>query len=169
MQINKKNWEQIRKFWGQESRVTPSIMPYCVFATADEDGSPRMAPYSSLMLGENGQGFYFDNFSRHLSQNLERDKRIWVLLVKIKKLWWVKSFLLGRFDHAPAIRLMGSVGKKRDATAQELNAFRKPLRKMKLLKGYQPFWGISKQGRDIFFDSFETVKCGPIKYMQTIQ
>ena len=37
---------------------------------------------------------------------------------------------------------------------------------MRLLKGYQPFWGIYKHGRDIFFDAFETVKCGQIKSMQ---
>jgi hypothetical protein len=168
MDISGKNWEQIRKFWGGESRVTPSILPYCVFATTDEDGSPRMAPYSSLMLGENRQGFYFDHFSGHLSQNLERDQRIWVLLLKSKKRFWMKTLLFGRFDHAPAIRLMGTVGKKREATMQEVNAFQKPLKKMKLLKGYQPFWGIYKQGREINFESFETVNCGPIKYKESI-
>jgi hypothetical protein len=166
MRLNEKNWEQIRKFWGGESRVTPSILPYCVFATTDKDGSPRMAPYSSLMLRENRQGFYFDHFSNQLSRNLERDQKIWVLLVKTKKWFWFKSFLLGRYDHTPAIRLVGTVGKKREATLQEINAFHKPLRKMRLLKGYQPFWGIYKHGRDIFFDAFETVKCGQIKSMQ---
>lgn len=36
MDISEKNWEQIRKYWGGESRVTPSILPYCVFATAKD-------------------------------------------------------------------------------------------------------------------------------------
>jgi hypothetical protein len=168
MDITEKNWEQIRKFWGGESHVTPSIMPYCVFATADECGSPRMAPYTSLMLKENRQGFYFDHFSRNLSQNLERDQRIWVLLVKSKKWFWIKSFLFGRFDHAPAIRLRGTVGKKRAATSQETHTFQKPLRKMKPLKGYQLFWGNFKQGREINFESFETVNCGSIDYKESI-
>jgi hypothetical protein len=63
---------------------------------------------------------------------------------------------------------MGTVGKRREATTQEINAFKKPLRKMKLFKGYKPLWGVMQHGRDIFFDSFETVKCGPMKYVKNI-
>jgi hypothetical protein len=63
---------------------------------------------------------------------------------------------------------MGTVGERRKATAQEMNAFKKPLWKLKLFKGYEPLWGVMKHGRDIFFESFETIKCGPMKYMQSI-
>ena len=80
----------------------------------------------------------------------------------------MKTFLFGKFDHAPGIRLMGTVGERREATVQEINAFKKPLKKMKLLKGYKPFWDVMKHGRDISFESFETVKCGPIEYIQSI-
>ena len=143
-------------------------MPYCVFATVNEDGSPRVAPYSSLILGENKQGFYFDEFSQHLSKNLERDQKVCILLLKNNKWFWVKTVLFGKFDHAPGIRLMGTVGEKREATTQEINAFKKPLRKLKFFKGYKPLWGVMKHGRDIHFESFEPVKCGPMKYVEAI-
>ncbi len=169
MHITEKNWEQIRKFWGDASHVTASPnMPYCVFATVNEDGSPRVAPYSSLILGEKMQGFYFDEFSQHLSKNLDREKKVCILLLKNNKRFWIKTVLFGKFDHAPGIRLMGTVGKKREATAQEINAFRKPLRKLKFFKGYKPLWEIMKYGRDIYFESFEPVKCGPMKYVEAI-
>ena len=29
-------------------------------------------------------------------------------------------------------------------------------------------WGVMKNCRDIFFESFETVKCGPMTYVDTI-
>lgn len=169
MKINKENWEHIRRFWGGSSHATASPnMPFCIFATINDDGSPRMAPYSSLILGENSKGFYFDHFSQHMTKNMDRDGKICVLLLNNSKWFWIKTVLFGRFDHAPGIRLMGTVGKRRDATREEIEAFKKPLRKLKPFKGYNPLWGVMEQGRDIFFESFETVKCGPMKYMQSI-
>lgn len=168
MHITENNWQQIRKFWGDISHATPKNLPYCIFATVDEDGSPRVAPYSSLILGENKKGFFLDHFSQQLTKNLDRDRTICILLLKNNKWFWMKAFLLAKFDHAPGIRLMGTVGQRRKATMQELNAFKKPLKKMKIFKGYNPFWNVMKHGRDIFFESFETVKCGSMKYVQTI-
>ncbi|MBW2607263.1 MAG: pyridoxamine 5'-phosphate oxidase family protein [Deltaproteobacteria bacterium] len=169
MQLTENNWEQICTFFSDTSHVTASpTIPYCVFATVNENGTPRIAPYTSLILGKNMKGFYFDESSRQMSQNLERDKRICVLLVKNKRWFWIKTLLLGRFDHAPAIRLMGTVGKKRNATMQEINAFINPLKKLKIFKGYQPLWGIMKNGREIYFESFETVKCGSVEYLNSM-
>ena len=169
MEITEHNWKQILKFWGDASHVTASPnMPYCVFSTVNEDGSPRVAPYSSLILGEKKRGFYFDGFSLHLSKNLERDKRVCILLLQNNKWFWVKAVLFGKFKHAPGIRLTGTVGDKREATIQEINAFKKPLRKLKFFKGYKPLWGVMKYGRDIFFDSFEIVKCGQMEYAETV-
>lgn len=169
MRITEHNWDQIHKFWGKISHVTASPnMPYCIFATVDEDGSPRVAPYSSLILGKNRQGFFFDHFSQRLTKNLDRDRKIFVLLLKNNRWFWMKAVLFGKFDHSPGIRLMGTVGERRKATAQEINAFKRPLGKLKVFKGYNPLWGVLQNGRDVYFDAFETVKCGPIKYVQAI-
>jgi hypothetical protein len=167
--INDQNWEQILKFWGDTSHASASPnMPYCIFATVNEDGSPQLAPYSSLVLGEHKQGFYFDHFSQHRTKNLDRNNNLCILLLKNKKWFWIKTVLLGRFDHAPGIRLKGTVGKRRQATAEEINAFKKPLQKLKLFKGYDPLWGVMTYGRDIFFDSFEIVKCGSMAYIEAV-
>lgn len=169
MAINEQQWKHIRKFWGDSSHATlsPSI-PYCALATVDEDGSPRMAPCSSLILGENQQGTYFNEFSRHMTRNLERNSRISVLLVNNRNWFWLKAVLLGKFDYAPGIRLVGRVGKKRTATLEEINSFKKPLKPLRIFKGYQPLWGAMKHVREIHFESFETVKCGSIRFLANI-
>jgi len=169
MDITEKNWEQIQKFWGASCHVTASPnVPYCVFATANEDGSPRVAPYSSLILSDNKQGFYFDEFSQSLSKNIERENKVCILLLKNNKWFWMKALFSGKFDHAPGIRLMGTVGEKRKATLQEINVFRKPLKRLKFFKGYKPLWEIMQHGRDIYFESFEPVNCGSMEFKEAI-
>ena len=162
MTISDKEWSTILKFYSNSTHATSSpVIPYCAFATVDEDGSPRVAPYTSLILRDNKQGFYFDEQSRQTSSNLERDKRLCILIVKTK--WfWIKTVIFGRCEHTPNIRLLGEVGKKREATEQELHSFKRPLKRLKLFKGYEPIWDFMKYGRDIYFDSFEPVKCRTI-------
>ncbi len=169
MAINDQQWNNILKFFRNATQATASpALPYCTFSTVNEDGSPRVAPYTSMILGENKQGFYFDELSHSTSSNLERDQRICVLIVKNNKWFWIKTVLLGRFDHPPGIRLMGKVGKKREATEQEINAFKKPLSPLKFFKGYEPIWGFMKHGREIHFNEFETVKCRTLTEIESI-
>ena len=71
MTISDKEWSTILKFYCNSTHATSSpVIPYCAFATVDEDGSPRVAPYTSLILRDNKQGFYFDEQSRQTSSNL---------------------------------------------------------------------------------------------------
>ena len=169
MAINDKEWRNILKFYGSYTHATASpTLPYCAFSTVNEDGTPRAAPYTSLILGDKSKGFYFDELSRHTTANLERDQRVCVLVVKNSKWFWIKTVILGRFDHPPGIRLMGTVGKKREATEQEINAFKKPLRSLKFFKGYEPIWGFMKHGREIYFDTFEPVRCRTLTELKTI-
>ena len=114
MEIKDKQWQRIRKYFGDCTHATASpAIPYCAFSTVNRDGTPRIAPYTSLLLGKNKQGFYFDELSCATTANMDRDQRVCVLIVKNSKWFWIKTVLLGRFDHPPGIRLMGSVGKKR--------------------------------------------------------
>jgi general stress protein 26 len=83
MTISDKEWKNILKYYGNSTRVTSSpVISYCAFATVDGDGAPRVAPYTSLILKNNKQGFYFDEQSRMTSANLERDTRVCILIVK---------------------------------------------------------------------------------------
>ena len=169
MSISAQQWNHILEFFGGCTHATSSpVIPYCAFATVDEDGSPRVAPYTSLVLGDTPQGFYFDELSRRTTANLERDQRVCVLIVKNAKWFWIRSVLTGAYEHAPGIRLMGRVGGKRDATAQEIDAYQKPLRRLRMFKGYGSMWGFMKRGRDIYFDGFETVKCGAMPELKSI-
>lgn len=169
MAINDKEWKNILKFYSSYTHATASpALPYCAFSTVNDDGTPRIAPYSSLILGDGSKGFYFDELSRRTSTNLERDQRICVLVVKNSKWFWMKTVLLGRIDHPPGIRLMGRVGQRREATKEEIEAFRRPLSRLMFFKGYEPIWGFMKFGREICFDSFDTVKCPTLREIKTL-
>lgn len=162
MDISEQHWKRIRSFFGEASHATASLRrsqpTYCSFATVNEDGSPHVTPIGSLILREDKQGFYLEEFSRHMSRNLQRDQKVCVLLVQNSLWYWVKTIILGRLDHPCAVRLMGTVGKKREATLQEINAFQKPIRFLKIFRGYQPMWGVMKHGREIHFDTFEPIQ-----------
>jgi predicted pyridoxine 5'-phosphate oxidase superfamily flavin-nucleotide-binding protein len=107
MAINDQQWSNILKYFGNCTNATASpSLPYCAFSTVNEDGSPRVAPYTSLILGDNGQGFYFDELSQNTSSNLERDQRICVLIVKNNKWFWIKTVIFGRFAVVPKNRTM---------------------------------------------------------------
>lgn len=172
MEIENGHWKQIKSFFKRSSHVSSApyrSVPYCSIASINEDGSARITPISSLILGSAKKGFYFEAFSKKMSQNLSRNKRVCVLVVNNNMLYWVRSVLLGRFNAPPAIRLMGTVGEKREATPEEIRAFRRPIWPFKLFKGYNLMWGVMKSGREIHFDSFETVDCGSMKQLKAIQ
>lgn len=169
MAISDQQWKNILKFFGKFTNATSSpALPYCAFSTVNKDGSPRIAPYTSLILGDNKQGFYFDELSSHTSANLEKDQRICVLIVINSRWFWIKTVIWGRFDHPPGVRLIGEVGKKREATKNEIAAFKNPLKALRFFKGYEPIWGFMKQGREIHFNDFEPVKCRTLEELVSI-
>lgn len=171
MEVTTAQWNRIRELFGDASHITASMsrsVPYCAIATVNEDGSPHVTPISSLILGENKQGFYFEEFSAHMTQNLERDQRVCILVVNNSISFWIKSIILGRLAGPPAIRLIGAVGKRREAYPHEIKAFQRPIARLKILRGYKPLWGVMKHGREVYFDGFEPVNCGPMKQLESI-
>ena len=92
MAISDEEWGNILRYYSNSTHATSSpTIPYCAFSTVSEDGSPRVAPYTSLILGDNRKGFYFDELSTQTSLNLERDQRVCILVVKTNKLFWIKT------------------------------------------------------------------------------
>ena len=61
---------------------------------------------------------------------------------------------------APAVRLMGSMGKKREATEEEVAMWQNHVKIAQGTKGYDLLWKNMRTVRDIYFDSFEPVSCG---------
>ena len=171
MEISSEQWNHICRFFRSSSHVMASMkrsIPYCAISTVNSDGFPRVAPISSLLLGENKQGFYFEEFISTTARNLERDQRVCVLIVNNNMWFWMKTIVFGRLDEPPGIRLFGIVGEKREAQPNEIETLRKSTRPFKLLKGYRSLWGTMTHGREIYFDSFEPVHCGPMVLLKSI-
>jgi len=155
MEIDK-YWETIQMAF-QSS--LGSSMHYAV-ATVNEDGSPHVTPIGALFLRENRTGFYFDEFPVNMSKNLERNPRVCILAVNSNPTFWQKSLLAGKFETPPAVRLLGSVGKKREGTKEEIAMWQNHVKLAQGTKGYDLMWKNMRMVRDIYFDSFEPVLMG---------
>ena len=155
MEIDK-YWETIQMAF-QSS--LGSSMHYAV-ATVNEDGSPHVTPIGALFLRENRTGFYFDEFPVNMSKNLERNPRVCILAVNSNPTFWQKSLLAGKFETPPAVRLLGSVGKKREGTKEEIAMWQNHVKLAQGTKGYDLMWKNMRMVRDIYFDSFEPILMG---------
>lgn len=151
-----KHWKIIQMVF-QEARG--SSMHYAV-ATVNEDGTPHVTPITSLFLREDKTGFYFDEFPVHMSKNIERNPRVCILAVNSDLNFSIKSFLAGKYEAPPAVRLMGSVGKKREATKEESALWQDHVKLARGTKGHDMLWKNMRMVRDIQFDAFEPVLMG---------
>lgn len=156
MEINDVKWNHIRRLFNDAFN---SSFHYAI-ATINEDGTPHITPIGSLILDNNKKGFYFEEYVSNMSRNFQHNKRVCVMAVNSSTWFGIKSFFLGRFVSPPAVRLIGTVGEKREATPQELELFRKRVRKYLMFRGYDLLWSRLKYVRDIYFDSFEPVHAG---------
>ena len=109
-------WPQVRRVCSQ---AFGSSLHYSM-ASVTEDGAPHITPIGSLLLREPGHAIYFEEFTRHMPQNFQRDNRVCVLAVNSGLWFWVKALLRGRFSSPPALRLHGTVGDPRKGTPEEI-------------------------------------------------
>lgn len=151
-----KHWKTIQMVFQQS---LGSSLHYAI-ATVNEDGSPHVTPIGALFLRENQKGFYFDVFSVNMSSNLERDQRVCVLAVDSSLPFWQKSFITGRCETPPSVRLSGTVGHRREASVEEVTMWQKHVEFARGMKGYDLLWGNMQFVRDIYVDSFEPVNMG---------
>jgi uncharacterized protein len=158
MTINDNNWTRIKKFYYDAYKTSL----HCAIATVDENGFPNISPIGSLILTEKSKGFYFDEFTKNMADNLKKNQQVCAIIVKTSKLFWLKSLFVGKFSSPPAIRLYGTVGEKRKATSQEIQTFLNYVKPFKYLKGYKLLWSNMKIVRDIHFNSFRIVQTGKI-------
>ncbi|HKI48952.1 MAG TPA: pyridoxamine 5'-phosphate oxidase family protein [Desulfobacteria bacterium] len=154
----KQHWKTIRKIVNQANRSNR----FCAVATVNPDGSPRISPIGSLILGEAGKAFYFEKFPKNMRENLDRDPRICVLAVCGGFWFWLKSLYRGRFDAHPGLRLMGRAGGRRMATQEEVKQWQKRVRSFRRFKGYELLWKDMRHVRDVTFDAAEPLRLGPM-------
>ncbi len=150
------NWSDIKKLFAQSFS---SSFHYAV-GTVNENGEPHVTPIGSRILKEPGHGFFFEEFTRHLTRNLQQNKQVCVLAVNSSRWFWVKSLLGGRFSSPPAIRLYGTVGQTREATEEEIGLWHHKVRRVRRSKGYALIWKGMKFVRDIRFSRAEPVHIG---------
>lgn len=98
--------------------------------------------------------------SLSICQGIERNPRVCILAVNNSPAFWQKSLLAGKFETPPGVRLMGSVGKKREATEEETAKWQNHVKLARGTKGHDLMWKNMRTVRDIYFDSFDPVLLG---------
>jgi hypothetical protein len=150
------NWPWIRRYFNKSLMSTR----FHIFSTTGADGQPHMAPYGSLVLNDDCNGYYSDVFPNRMSRNLAQDNRICIMAVHFGMWYWLKGLFLGRFDHWPGLRLYGTVEKSRKASPDELESFQMRVKRFKRFKGYDLLWKDIRTVRDIRFTHFDPVYLG---------
>ena len=150
------NWDQVRDLFRASFR---SSFHYAI-ATVGRGGEPHVTPIGSLVLGEPGRGFYFEQFTRQLPANLLTDQRVCVLAVNSSRWFWLRSLFGGRFARPPAVRLYGTAGELRPATTGEIERWQRRVRPVRWSRGHALIWRDMRKVRDIRFDRIEPVRIG---------
>ena len=151
-----KHWKTIQTLF-EKSYL--SSLHYAI-ATVNEDGSPHVTPVAALFLRENQTGFYFEEYTVRMARNLNRSPRICVLAVNSDKPFWIHSLTSGKCETPPSVRLIGTVGERREATREEMMMWQKRVAFARGMKGHDLIWKGLRRVRDIYFDSFEPVLLG---------
>lgn len=150
------HWQTIRKIVNQALKDKG----FCSIATVSPDGSPRVCPIGSLILGEAGTAVYFEQFLKNTRRNLDRDQRICVLAVTGGFLYTLKALFKGRFDTPPGVRLMGRAGARRIATDEEMKQWQARIKPFRRFKGYNLLWKDMRYVREVTFETFELLRLG---------
>lgn len=147
------NWTEIMRAIDEGQKSTL----HCAIASVAKDGTPNITPVGTVFLRDNQTGFYFDQYTSMLAQNVEAGSSICLMSVNAGRRFWLWSLLIGRFTSPPGVRLYGTVGSLRAATPEELARVRHRVQPASRLKGSKLIWSDFAQVRDIHFTSFRPV------------
>lgn len=149
----KTHWPEIQRVLqrGQASTI------YCSLASINADGTPNITPVGTVFLRSDCTGYYFDHYATALATNLDANPNVCVMAVNAGRLFWFRSFLLGRFTSPPGVRLYGRAHPRREATPAEVAAIEARVRPTRWLKGSKLLWSNFTHVRDIDFTSFRPV------------
>ncbi|MEW6441924.1 MAG: pyridoxamine 5'-phosphate oxidase family protein [bacterium] len=161
MELNQRRWGRIRDWFQNACHGSAGRgMKYVSIATVNEDGSPHVTPVGSLVLADDRQALYFEEFSRHMAGNLRRNQQVCVQVVNDGYGFWLKSLVLGRFTAPVGVRLMGTAGERRKATAEEIKRFHGMIGPLKWFKGCRMTWSKMNHVRELHFHAFEPIETG---------
>lgn len=147
------HWNEIK----QTVKLAQRSMRHCSIASVSSDGVPNITPIGTVFLRDDQSGFYFDQYTDLLTRNIEINPKICLMAVNTGAPFWLRSLIIGRFISPPGVRLYGTAGPLRLASADELRRVQQRVRATRWLKGSRLLWSNFTHVRDIHFDSFRPV------------
>ncbi len=158
MEITAADWQVIRRVFREGFA---SSFHFAV-STVGDDGSPHLTPIGSLVLGEVGHGFYFEEYAGGLAHRLRRDQRVCVMALNSGRWELLKTLWHGEARRPFGVRLYGTAGERRDATAGEIERFLHRVRHLRFLRGHRLLWGKLRTVREVRFHAFDPVRIAPL-------
>jgi hypothetical protein len=158
VEITAADWQVIRRVFREGFA---SSFHFAV-ATVGDDGSPHLTPIGSLVLGEVGHGFYFEEYAGGLAHRLRRDQRVCVMALNSGRWELLKTLWHGEARRPFGVRLYGTAGDRRDATAGEIERFLHRVRHLRFLRGHRLLWGKLRTVREVRFHAFDPVRIAPL-------
>lgn len=157
MKITEDKWKEIVKYYDELKQSS-------MVGSVNSIGQPNVTPIGSLVLKDDFSGYYFDLFTKELSDNLDQNKNVCVLLVNTGILFWLKSLYANKYKKPPGIKLIGSAGNKRNASEEEIELLRNKIKPFKIFKGYPTIFGNLSYVRDITFTDYFMINTGKMTY-----
>jgi hypothetical protein len=158
MDITAADWEIIRRVL----RDGFASSFHFAVASVGADGAPHVTPIGSVMLGDPGHGVWFEEYASGLARRLRADQRVCVMALNSGRWELLKALWRGEARRPFGVRLHGTVGERRAATAAEVARFHRRVRHLRLLRGHGLLWGKMRTVRDVRFHAFEPVRIGPL-------
>ncbi len=150
------HWPAIKQLFKQ---AFGSSLHYAI-ASVNANGEPHITPIGSIILGQPGKAIYFERFPKQLPLNLQTNNKICVLAVNSSRWYWLKSLFAGKFANPPAIRLIGTAGKLRPATEQEITLWHRRVKPLRFTKGHALMWAGMSVVRELEFTHAEPIQIG---------
>lgn len=157
MKITTETWEKIVKYYDELKQIS-------MIGSVNNMGQPNVTPIGSLILKGDCSGYYFDLFTRELSDNLDQNPNVCVLLVQTGKLFWFRSLYADEYKRPPGMKLLGSAGNRREASTEEIELLRNKIKTLKMLKGYHTIFGNLSYVRDIRFTDYFMINAGKMTF-----
>ncbi|MGE5380602.1 MAG: pyridoxamine 5'-phosphate oxidase family protein [Methylocystaceae bacterium] len=153
MRITEDKWKAIVRYHEAEKKIS-------MIGSVNSAGQPNVTPIGSLILRDDCTGYYFDLFTKGLSDNLDHNDQVCVLLAETGTWFWFKSLWADECKKPSGMKLIGTAGSKRRASNEEIELVRNQTKFLKLLKGYHTIFGDLSYVRDITFTDYFMINTG---------
>ncbi|MDD3023583.1 MAG: pyridoxamine 5'-phosphate oxidase family protein [Syntrophomonadaceae bacterium] len=135
-----------------------------MIGSVNSEGQPNVTPIGTLVLRDDCSGYYFDLFTRELSDNLDQNGKVCVLVIETGNLFWFKSLYTNKCAKPSGIKLIGFAGDRRKASPEEIQLLRSKIKPMKMFKGYQTIFGNLSYVRDLKFTDYFMINTGKMTF-----